>query len=430
MFTEEPSYDVLKTENAFLRARVQELERALEACVPRESAEEQHHVPYRKIFDALPVSLGVYRRDGLSVAMNTTSLELIGGIGDEIIGKFNILEDPSSISAGFVENFQRAAALGKNVTMPPCAYETAGSTLATIDERTVWTETTYVPIKGDAGIEFLVECNIDVTERQKTQKALEEKHALLQALIDNAPMSIFANNLEDRTILVNQRCADAMRLPPEAILGKTPRDLLPEDRAEEYLREDRQVLEKGSGIEWESERVRDGKPYHILMTKFPLRETNGKVYGVCGISMDITQRRRAEADNRRLQEEIIRMQEESLRALSTPLIPIAEGVVVMPLIGSVNGTRAQQVMEALLEGVSRHRASIAILDVTGVTFVDRQVADALIRAAQAVSLLGSNVVLTGVRPEMARTLVEIGADLHGIVVHSTLQSAIQYALMY
>jgi rsbT co-antagonist protein RsbR len=86
------------------------------------------------------------------------------------------------------------------------------------------------------------------------------------------------------------------------------------------------------------------------------------------------------------------------------------------------------VLETLLEGIAGSGASVAILDITGVALVDTQVANALIRAAQAVNLLGAQVVLTGIRPEVAQTLVGLGVELGGIVTRSSLQSGIAYAL--
>jgi rsbT co-antagonist protein RsbR len=144
---------------------------------------------------------------------------------------------------------------------------------------------------------------------------------------------------------------------------------------------------------------------------------------------DVTERKRAEAALRRslLQEEVIRAQDAALAELSTPLLSISENVVVMPLVGSVDSRRAQQVIETLLEGVAASNASVVVLDITGVSVVDTQVANALIRAAQAVRLLGAQVVLTGIRPEVAQTLVGLGVDLGGIITQSTLQSGIASA---
>ncbi len=100
----------------------------------------------------------------------------------------------------------------------------------------------------------------------------------------------------------------------------------------------------------------------------------------------------------------------------------------MPLIGAIDSARAQQIMETLLEGVAQHRSDVVILDITGVQVVDTQVANALLQAAQAVKLLGAQVILTGIRPHIAQTLVSLGVDLRGIVTRSTLQTGVAYAL--
>jgi rsbT co-antagonist protein RsbR len=158
------------------------------------------------------------------------------------------------------------------------------------------------------------------------------------------------------------------------------------------------------------------------------RDASGDVAFLSTIARDISDRRRAEADRARHQEEIIRMQETALAELSTPLIPITDTIVAMPLIGAIDSRRAQHVIESLLHGVASLRAQTAILDITGVSVVDSQVANALLRAAQAVTLLGARVVLTGIRPEVAQTLVGLGLDLSSITTRATLQSGIAVAM--
>ena len=103
-------------------------------------------------------------------------------------------------------------------------------------------------------------------------------------------------------------------------------------------------------------------------------------------------------------------------------------MVVMPLVGTVDTRRAERVLETLLAGISERGATVAILDITGVGIVDTQVANALVHAAQAVKLLGAQVILTGIRPEVAQTLVGMGADLRSITTHGTLQSGIAATL--
>lgn len=134
---------------------------------------------------------------------------------------------------------------------------------------------------------------------------------------------------------------------------------------------------------------------------------------------DVTERKEAEA--------LIRRQAEALRALSTPLIPINDRVLVMPLVGAMDAARAEQVLETLLDGVVQRGAGAVILDVTGVGVVDTQVADALLRAARALRLVGAEVLLTGIRPDVAQTLVHLGVDLGGLVTCSTLQAGIARA---
>jgi anti-anti-sigma regulatory factor len=148
---------------------------------------------------------------------------------------------------------------------------------------------------------------------------------------------------------------------------------------------------------------------------------------IMATALDITARKEMEEDRARLHEETIQAQQSMLRELSTPLIPITDHVVVMPLVGRIDTWRAQQVLEGLLQGVAQHNASTAILDITGVPVVDTQVALALIQAAQAVRLLGAQVVLTGIRPDVAQSLVSLGVDLSDIVTLSSLQAGIAYA---
>jgi rsbT co-antagonist protein RsbR len=119
------------------------------------------------------------------------------------------------------------------------------------------------------------------------------------------------------------------------------------------------------------------------------------------------QKRTADDEHRLLREEIARAQAMAIRELSTPLIPLADGVVVLPIVGTIDSSRAQQILETLLEGISSRQAEAAILDITGVRVVDTQVAQALLRAARAARLLGAQVVLTGIGAEIAQTLVHL-----------------------
>lgn len=119
---------------------------------------------------------------------------------------------------------------------------------------------------------------------------------------------------------------------------------------------------------------------------------------------------------------------DTMQAMSTPLIPITDRIVVMPLVGQMDSERVSQVMSVALEGVQSTQTQIVILDVTGLREIDTRVASALVDTARALQLLGARTILTGIRPAVAQTLVGLGLDLAGVITKSTLQSAISFAL--
>lgn len=117
-----------------------------------------------------------------------------------------------------------------------------------------------------------------------------------------------------------------------------------------------------------------------------------------------------------------------LRERSTPLLPLTENILAMPLIGKIDSERAQQAAEVLLRGISAQRVKFVILDITGVPAIDTHIAHALLRTAQAIKLLGAKAILTGITPAMAQTLVHLGLDLKDLITYNTFQNGIAYAL--
>jgi anti-anti-sigma factor len=172
---------------------------------------------------------------------------------------------------------------------------------------------------------------------------------------------------------------------------------------------------------------KDNSMFPALLSGFLLRNSDGQLVAA-GILRDLSEQKQMEAERETMQQQIIAAQRNALRELSTPLIPITDEVVIMPLIGTIDSQRAQQVMEALLEGVAQHQADLVILDITGVSVVDTQVAQSFIQAAHAVRLLGAQVMLTGIQPQIAQTLVHLGVDLSGIQTQGSLQAGIAAAL--
>lgn len=118
----------------------------------------------------------------------------------------------------------------------------------------------------------------------------------------------------------------------------------------------------------------------------------------------------------------------TVRAMASPVLPVYEGVVIVPLIGLVDHERADDFRRTLLGVVERQRSRVVIIDVTGLAIVDTFVARVLLDVAAALSLLGARTILVGIRPELAQTLVSVGVSLDGLVTLADLQSGVRYAL--
>lgn len=118
----------------------------------------------------------------------------------------------------------------------------------------------------------------------------------------------------------------------------------------------------------------------------------------------------------------------TIRELSTPIIPVYAGILVLPLVGSIDSHRATEIAENLLEAIAAQQAQIVIIDITGVPVIDTSTANHLLTTARAVNLLGSQIVLVGISAEIAQTIVQLGVDLQGLTTLANLQAGIAYAL--
>lgn len=126
-------------------------------------------------------------------------------------------------------------------------------------------------------------------------------------------------------------------------------------------------------------------------------------------------------------ENVIKQQQEAIKELSTPVLPLRAGLLLLPVIGVIDSQRARQLTEQLLDGIRAHRAKAVVIDLTGVPAVDSAVANHLLQTIRAAKLLGASAVVTGISTENAQTLTRIGVDLTGLLTTSDLQSGIEEA---
>ncbi|MDQ2151802.1 STAS domain-containing protein [Alcaligenaceae bacterium C4P045] len=127
-------------------------------------------------------------------------------------------------------------------------------------------------------------------------------------------------------------------------------------------------------------------------------------------------------------EDVIRRQQEELLELSTPVVKLWEGVLAVPMIGVLDSNRTQIVMETLLQSIVDTGSEIAIIDITGVPTVDTLVAQHLLKTVTAIRLMGAECIISGIRPQIAQTIVHLGIDLQGITTKATLADALALAM--
>jgi anti-anti-sigma factor len=260
-------------------------------------------------------------------------------------------------------------------------------------------------------------------------------------LLQSAGEGIYGIDRAGNTAFVNPAAAAMLGWQPSELVGRPVQELLPREQPEESLAEAEGAITRAlrEGVAQPRRTAvfarKDGTTFPSEYVCRPIRE-RGRIIGAVITFQDISARQQAEdeklaylEERKRTQEQLIELQQAQIANLMTPLIPLVDQVVLIPLIGRLDPRRGEQVMAMLLEGIETYRARMAILDVTGVSVMDEPAATALIRAAQAVRLLGAELILTGIQPEVAQTLVGLGVDLRGIVTESTLQAGVRYALL-
>jgi PAS domain S-box-containing protein len=160
-------------------------------------------------------------------------------------------------------------------------------------------------------------------------------------------------------------------------------------------------------------RSRSGLSVAVSLSCAVMRDASGKITGMLAVARDVRE---------------VRALADAIRELSSPVIPIFDQVLVLPLVGHIDGQRAQQIIAGLLGGIQEHQARVAIIDITGVPLVDTPVAQYLVQAVRAAELLGTRCMLVGIRPEIASSLVSLGVALHDIQTSANLQDGVRRAL--
>jgi rsbT co-antagonist protein RsbR len=258
----------------------------------------------------------------------------------------------------------------------------------------------------------------DVTAEVEASRRHSEQEHILRAITDNLDITVWACDHRGVFTYLEGKALAKGGLKPGQLVGMSNFDVYKEHETVGLRRALR-------GEELHNVSEAHGLPIETWFV--PIRGERGEVVGVVGITLDLSESRRAEQELRdRLA--LIERQRQVIRQLSTPILQVWSGVLALPMIGVVDSARTADVMDNLLQAIVRTRARFALLDLTGVDAVDTKTASYLVELVRAIRLLGAEGIITGIRPSVAQTVVALGLDLAEITTLSDLQAGLKHCI--
>jgi len=265
------------------------------------------------------------------------------------------------------------------------------------------------------------------TAFETTQRESEERFTLITNAV---PVPIIISWLPDDVIVyANSAAGELTGIENEMLVDRSIKEFYSEVVERDQILAEVKTREQIDNREIKGKRV-DGDPFWAALFVRPITFNDQPC--LLEAYHNLTTHKQAEIERVKLQEEIIQVQQQAIQDLSTPVIPILDtprgGIIIMPLVGNIDSTRAREIMRSLLAGISRHNAKIVIVDITGVPLVDTGVAAYLTKAIQAAHLKGAKTIVTGISEAVAETIVDLGIDWSGITTLSDLQTGLMVAL--
>lgn len=409
-------------ETAGLREQVERLKR-------RVAQLERSDTIYRKTIEASPEVTFRFGPDAVCSYASPAIVDVLGYTPEEQVGRsgFSIMHpDDHEVPQQLRERLIPA--------MPGTSSDRFGPVLSRLrhkHDHYVWVESMVVIIRDpDTGVvqEFVLTAR-DVNARVEAEAALRVSEERSKAMLDNLQVGVVVQGARSEMLRYNEIALDMLGLTEEQIQGRDSFDprwaVIHEDGSPMPGDQHPVVVAITTGkpvrnvIMGVYRPVSDSRVW-LLVSATPQFDASGRACQTVCTFTDITAQKEAEV--------LIREQKELLERMSSPIIPIAAGVVVLPLIGQFAGGRAERVLDGVLTGVALHTARVVILDITGVSTADAAFAGSLLQISRAVRLLGAEVVITGMTPSIAQILVGVGIDLRGLVTRGTLQDGVTFAL--
>jgi len=405
MTKEMETVEMLTLENDSLRKRVAELE---------ETVRQRDRV-MQTVIDHVPALIFVMDTEDTYSHTNQACAEFMGHSRvSEVVGHNAQEFFPPEVFAAWRENNRLVATKGEAIV----AEESGPGE----DGLQVYRSIKFPVRDGTGAVRWIGGIATNLTAERRAEERLRESQARARAMLDASTDLLLLVDLEGVVVMANQAAAGRLGCTPMEVVGM--RDVFPLDEPARRASLVEEVRRTGNPARFDA--ARDERSFEVIA--YPVRSGDSAPTRLAIYGRDVTEQRRAAMEQGRLQEQIIEAQRLAIQEIGTPLVPLTNEAVAIPLIGAIDEVRAAHFVETMLRGVEARGAGIVVVDVTGVSEVDSHVAEVLMRAAQAAKLLGAEVIMTGIRPAVAQALVDLGADLGGVRTLASLQDGIAYAV--
>ncbi len=288
------------------------------------------------------------------------------------------------------------------------------------DGSQFWASVVLTPIREPGGtVTGFVKVTADLTEQREQTLALRAGQQMLDGIADYEVIRL------DSDGVVRSWNPGAVKLTgyvADEVVGRhVSMFYTEEDKRGAMAEREMASAARDGSLEVEGWRIRkDGTRFWANVVLSPILDDQGEVTGFVKVARDLTERRE--------QEQLVQRQRDEILELSTPVIQVWDKVLILPLIGTLDSVRAARLTESLLERIAADQAEVVILDVSGVPAIDSGVARHLLKTVEAARLMGTASILSGIRPEIAQSMVHLGIELGGLRSCTSLKDALQLAL--
>ncbi|MET0342358.1 MAG: PAS domain S-box protein [Polyangiales bacterium] len=375
--------------------------------------QHQREPDYRLLVESVAeTQIVLLDTSGQARTWNRGAEQLTGYRADEIVGKsMRLLYTEEDRDSGVPERELQAAVEGR-VEFEGWRVHKSG--------KLFWISSVMTPIRDDAGgVTGFVQIARDVSARKERDLELRTATLMLNSMTDYEvilvdPQGIIRSWNRGAELLKGYSANDA--IGRHLTLFSTEDDA----RSDLAARELDTALRSGR-YEFEGWRVRkDGSRFWANVILSPVRDELGQHIGFTQVTRDLTDR----LDRQKMMER----QRDEILELSTPVIQVWDRILALPIIGTLDSQRAARLTENLLQKIATDEAEFVILDISGVPMIDTQVAQHLLKTVQGARLMGTESIISGVRPETAQAMVHLGIEIGTLRSRATLRDALQLAL--